>query len=720
MNGSNTTGVVRVLELWLVRGRRHVELLLFGVFAVAAVVGLESTLGMAYMTVLSGLVVGFLPGVALLRFLDVEGLPVSTYCLYAIGSSLFLVAVLGVLASVLGPEVGISQPLTRTYIGPLLSACLIVLWVLTPDRNGSSPVSVPSLSPRTVLPLGLLGLLLGLGAIALSVAPVRANNVPILVLLLGVITSFLFVAFDRIDRRLYPAVVFLVALAMIYQTSLVSEYVWGWDIQYTYANAERIRTAGLWTVDPPNARNPLVILVLLPAIFANVTGLPLDLVYKIVVPCVTAFIPVGIYWIAREFLDAKWSLLSAVLVPSMFLLFNNVHGKQQLGLFFMVGILLLFLSDLRSHSRGVLFICFTGGVVLSHYASSIVFLLVMGIYFTYQNLIWVLFDGQKPLIGVGKISLLGVFLVTWYMHVSLTFVFFNLTVTPIVTVQELLTFASSTGEQAAQSRTGLFYLTSDLEAIVKQLYRVVHMVIFGLVVIGGLSEIPDSLSGSHNRQQALVYGCLGGFMILLGITVVAQANLGIDRIYEWALLTVGPFAVLGWLRIRTGFDWLNRRVTGSRETSRDRTWTVLFTTFLIVLLLFNTGVVHYATETPGRSFPLQHPDTDYPEFNSGEISGSVWTEQHSSDRPIYADNYGWLLLSRSFARTEQVRILEVNRSLPPDACLFYRGHNIRGEVQLIIDEERQSVPLKDGWPSKRTATHHRVYHGSDSMVYCHP
>jgi len=703
---------------WFRERVKPVPIVLFAFLAVS-LAGIETWPWKAYAGLIVVIVLGFVPGYLLLRGLGVRNLHVSHTVLYSVGSSLVFTAVLGVTASAVLPELGIRRPLEQGTFGPFVTLVIAVAWALVRQRPNRNTVAVPEVGTVDIATAALAGAILAAGAVAVELAPTALTHVPILTLLFGVITLLVLVVTDRIDPRLYPLVVFMAALALLYHTSLVSNYVWGWDIQITYHNVERILMAGQWSASVQTLRNPLVILLVVPAVISNLTQLSPDVVFTVLSPIMTALIPVGTYWIGREFLPPKRAVLAALLVPATFLFFTQVPGKQQLGEFYMVGLVLLILSTDRPSLQQVLFPVFALGLVFAHYSTAIVFGLVLFACGAYLLVQWLVFGGDRPAVTLGKFATIPVFIIGWYMYVSENAIFFNLFMVPLLAVRQLLTVAAGS-DQSVQSRTGLYYLTLSLSSLVQQTYRLLHISVFAFLAAGGIAELPTALRGGQNRRQAFVYGIVGGFVLLFAVSVLAHARLGIDRVYEWGIVIFAPLVVLGWFRTAKLCRSLWGRLPGRSRSVTGQSATTLFASLLVVFLLFNAGVVQYATDTTGRSFPMQYPERDYPVFEEGEVRAASWLHEHTDETLVYGDEYSRLVLSRSFGQNERIRRLRPNSGLPAGACLFYRKANVQGRIVLTVEEQRRQLLTSEALPPPGRTPNQQVYAGGSAAAYCRP
>ncbi|MEG3056685.1 MAG: hypothetical protein RQM90_11860 [Methanoculleus sp.] len=216
---------------------------------------------------LAFLYVTFLPGVLVLKALRLHGLGTIETVLYSVGLSLAVLMFTGLAANIIYPLLGYMRPFSLEALFPLLIAVVQALLVLalTRDREYSDPDPPVSIIP----PAPAVPLLALLPFLAIIGAYVRNEHhmVTYLFLLLVLIAVIgLAIGFDRfIPPSCYPLAVYTIALSLLYHTSLISGYVWGYDIHHELHLVNGVLGSGLWDASIPyntNAMLSVVVLVL--------------------------------------------------------------------------------------------------------------------------------------------------------------------------------------------------------------------------------------------------------------------------------------------------------------------------------------------------------------------------------------------------------------------------------------------------------------------------
>ncbi|MFI9270101.1 DUF2206 domain-containing protein [Kitasatospora sp. NPDC052896] len=289
------------------------------------------------------------------------------------------------------PPLGDDHPLRRAPLA--LAAALTVLllaWAgpaeARPPRRGPGAVARPRRRPVPGLrPV----LLLGAGCLLLSVAgAVRLNNglgSTVAVLALVAMAALLAQLLRRRRRYAEPVLelgLFLVAAALLLLTSLRGWYITGHDIQREYEVFQLASSADRWQIsafrDPYNA---CLSITLLPTAFARLTGISGLYVFKAVFPLLFALSAPLIHRSVRNVAQRMVALLSALYFMAFPTFFTDMTflARQEIA-FLLLGAAMVVLTEPARplRQRRVAFTGLMGGVVLSHYSTTYVVVLVLG------------------------------------------------------------------------------------------------------------------------------------------------------------------------------------------------------------------------------------------------------------------------------------------------------------------------------------------------------
>jgi len=184
-----------------------------------------------------------------------------------------------------------------------------------------------------------------------------------------------------INPTLYPAFIFSFGISLLFMYSMRSFHVIGWDV----SNELRVYTTTLkaarWqpSAYPGQPYNACLSITILPTIMQQLLHLPFEYVFKFIFQAIFAIFPVGVYAIARRALAPVLSLMAALLFCAQTWFFEQMPAvvRQEIAMvFFILILLLLFDSRLGKARRRVLTYSFVVCLIISHYSTAYVWLLL--------------------------------------------------------------------------------------------------------------------------------------------------------------------------------------------------------------------------------------------------------------------------------------------------------------------------------------------------------
>lgn len=327
----------------------------------------------------------FIPGVLLLRILNVENIKSNAeIVIYSIGSSVAIVMFTGFFINSFYPLFGMAKPLSYISIAITINIiiyilCLTVYWMdkKDPDRyKMETPhVDLKMLTSHPVLILLIVPFLSIFGTYFMN----YYNNSTILMFLIIVIglIVFLIASGKYFNKNLYPLAVFVITISLILHNSLISTYIWGWDISLEYYIANQIIGNGIWMVGNPNNYNSMLSVVILAPMLSIFSGINLVWVMKIVYPFLFSLMPVGLYFIFKKQTTPLIAFLSVFLVVLMFTFYTEMLAilREMVAELFLALLILLLVSDnLNIIKRGILGVLFGTSIIVSHYGIAYIML----------------------------------------------------------------------------------------------------------------------------------------------------------------------------------------------------------------------------------------------------------------------------------------------------------------------------------------------------------
>ncbi|WP_440991956.1 DUF2206 domain-containing protein [Haloarchaeobius baliensis] len=573
------------------------------------------------------LLVLVVPGVLVLSLLGVR-LDRAESAVYVVGTSIAVVLIFGILGNEL--LTGLFDPVTSLEpFAPVTLAAgftalglvgLVLVWL-----SGTVPrfPRLAVLDDRDVrfLLFGLhLPLLSALAAVAFLVL---GTNLPWMLAMALVSLVPLWVVVRRTPRPHRWLGLWCVGLALFYQVTLSTAYFSGGDGSIEYFFGHLTLTHDSWFVGFEATKASLLSLTIFHPTVAAVTGLPLRWAIKLVYPLVFALTPVAIYLFHRRHVGDTTALLSAVVLLFLHPFFNLLAQNTRTGLaiFFLFSFALVVVDEsLQPLARGLLSVLFLGGIVVSHYGVSAMFLGLAGVAYVLTRaddvVGWAHVD-RPAVFSLATVAFLGVGFFAWYLFTATGTNFYKLVG---VFVQDVLFgfsdfFSSESNSVQAVTRPQGDSLT----------FQLIKAQFIGLTLLGGIGlartllaapvlsrllgdRFPwlDSLRRSTAPDDAVVHPvavafAVGGAMLLF-VSFTPVSIVGVARIYAVA----GPFIVVfGVAEARRFLTWLFGNRTSLPAPPSDSLLAVAFAGMLLV----NAGVMSAAV-THDRS-PQPHFDREY-------------------------------------------------------------------------------------------------------------
>ncbi|HVA99851.1 MAG TPA: hypothetical protein VNE42_01125 [Acidimicrobiales bacterium] len=245
-----------------------------------------------------------IPGAAIMSAIWTRPASIAGRMVLAVSLSLMVIMVVGGIASLLGPHLGLAHPLDpfpQRIIWGILAIVVLASSAFT-RRDPTTWIfeGVHTNHVALTLVFGLLPVLAILGVARLnhsgdnSLAVVSAA-LDVVVLLVGVVGGW-----RRGSRWPLSALLYAASLALLLSTSLRGGHLYGWDIQQEFGVASHTLRAGLWVI--PANHDPyasMLSLTVLPVILHSLVKLRLTAFFQLVVPAILAFLPLATFSTVR-------------------------------------------------------------------------------------------------------------------------------------------------------------------------------------------------------------------------------------------------------------------------------------------------------------------------------------------------------------------------------------------------------------------------------------
>ena len=225
---------------------------------------LKQIFGFIYLT--------FLPGILFIRYLNIISDDVKS-CLIIIGTSLSLLMLFGATLNFLGPYLDISRPLSQIPIIFGLFSIILFLIILNAKNNlltkARLPLDLSIFHPRVLIFVALPEL----SIFGTYLVNISKNNFILLFMIALICLIILIVGFtDRVPKEHYAFIILMIAISLLFHNTLISDYIWGWDIQGEYALLSNVIQDSYWNSTKEGSLTGMLSITVLPTIYENVLG----------------------------------------------------------------------------------------------------------------------------------------------------------------------------------------------------------------------------------------------------------------------------------------------------------------------------------------------------------------------------------------------------------------------------------------------------------------
>lgn len=585
----------------------------------------------------SFVLITFMPGILILRILRIHNLGAVETIVYATGLSLATLIFTGFFMSMVYPIFGIIRPLSLWPVVATINVLIISLCFLAWIRDRNSMAS--RINFRRILSPPVLGLSLLPFCAIFGTYLTNFYSINSLLMILILIISFvpMVIVYTRfIPEKYYPFAVFSVSIALLYHTSLISIYIWGWDIHDEYYLANTIIKNGFWDSAAYGNLNAMLDLTMLLPIYSNMCGVSLTWIFKIIYPLLFAFVPLVLYEVFLKQTNNKIAFLSCFFFMSYFVFYGEMLAlaRQQIAELFLALLVLLMISkNLDKIKRSFLIIVFSMSLAVSHYGLSYIYMfclilvwliLVSGenqtmckmmckIYPKFWNKMSKNNGNLVPLnaertISFFIVTLFIIFTISWYIYISDSSAFDG-----IVRIGNQIVSTIITDFLDPIAAEGLAIMISKTASPLHSVTKYLHIISQIFILVGVVALLSRRKKMKLEREyEAFV---LVNFMICIaGIALPYFASsLNTTRLYQIALIFLAPFCITGGIEI---FKNLNR-VRGTSLTERHmRKPLELISVFLAIFLLFNSGWIYEVARDHPNSIALSMASIK----NNGDIN----------------------------------------------------------------------------------------------------
>ncbi len=287
------------------------------------------------------LLLAVLPGQLLLRALRIPVASMRRYLAYLPCASVAVLMASTLVVDLVGPRLGVHEPLRRWPLLIGLNLALPALWRLGHRATASCELKSSDLigSVRWFWPL-LLPLVSVAAAARLDNGDGNALAIVVLVAVVVMIPACTVLA-NGMHRRQMNLVLYGAGLSLMLLTSMRSSYVIGFDISSEYFDFHQTVVSGIWHFGHLNPYEAMLSVTVLPASLHALIGGQDVWIFKLGYPALFAFFPIAVFSVGTRFLSRRAAFVAAAIVIAQAYFFQQQPeiARQELALLIFAGIM---------------------------------------------------------------------------------------------------------------------------------------------------------------------------------------------------------------------------------------------------------------------------------------------------------------------------------------------------------------------------------------------
>lgn len=627
----------------------------------------------------------FIPGYLILRILKLHNLGNINSLIYSAGLSIFTLIVVGLITNLFFPLIGILNPLSIQYLILTMSLMVIILTIVSyyRDRDYKKTQHIKILD-KEIIPRLFLYTIPFLTIISVYIYNTHNNNLLMMILIFMISLIPILISYNYIPNKLHELAIFIMSISLLYHRSLISTYLFGWDINVEYYFSKLVLDNSYW--DPTlysNVNGVLSIVILAPA-YSIISGLSLIWTFKIIYPLLFSLVPLALYSIFEKQTNRNIAFLSTFFLMSVYSFYSelSILPRQEIAELFLVLLISVMLNkDIISNKKRILLNIFAISVVVSHYGLAFIFMfnLVVGFMLLFLFNDTIVNNkkcnyGMKPeIFRTTYILLFVVMTIFWYMQVSNSSSF-----TTLVNIFEKMSNNIIDQFLNPEVVDGVRILNTGSTSYIYKILKYLHVITMLFISVGIIKLITNIKDVSFEIEYSLLSIC--NFILCIGGIVLPYfaSSISVARLYHMTLLFLAPFCIIG------GISFLD--IIFSRLKSASNNWGIEITLkvlsiFFASFFLFNSGFIHEIVKDKNPASISLNKSLDYPLYTQKEVSSAIWIKKYTDCRLLYADPFGKPLLYGYISPTWKIKsFMGDTANVSSEGSIFLRQLNIKGEI----------------------------------------
>jgi len=644
---------------------------------------LRQIIGFLFLTIL--------PGLLILQILKLDKIGSTEKFVLSVGLSISFLMLFGLLVNNLSLSLGYETPLSTAPLLISFNIAFVVLVIIGYKINKEPIFYLPNLklstSEKAFLTVPIL--FPALSVFGMHIMNTTDNNIILMFMLFLIPIYVAFVCFfnQKFSKRLYPVVIFLISISLLFLMSLRSNHLIGVDTHTEYYFFRTTLNNLHWSIFGHSTLDACLSISLLPAIYHSILNISPEFLFKILYSLIYAVSPLAVYVLSKRYIGDSYAFLA-----SCFFMFQHIFLYTALDsrtntaiLFFALAMMTLFNDKIDPLKKRVLFIVFMASCMVSHYSTTYIFFFVMVGTFIGIEMLSKKYTFKK-VISLTIVILFFAFIFFWYSQVTERA--FN---EGIRFVEDTLSnlnkfFIEEMRSESMHAMLGKDITQKDIPHKIEFVFTWLTFVFIGIGIITLIRRYKEMSFPEHYFKKldflkekfevtyfVIALVCSG----LLAVTVVfpyISAHYGMDRLYAVGIAILSVFFVIGGIVL-------------SRHL-KVRAYLIILLV-LIPYFLCVTGVTYQMFGVP-RAITLNSEGEQYDVYyiHGQEVIGAKWLYEYGADNlRIYCDGFAGPRLSLGYPIDKRPSIhgdFFKNNKTIDEGYIYLRSYNVVQEEVCVV------------------------------------
>lgn len=636
-----------------------------------------------------------LPGLLIQRILKLNKICIAEKFILSIGLSISFLMPFGLLINDIFLFFGINSPLATNKIMFSLNIIFFVFLILGSRMDVTKEFYIPKLNLALSEKIFLIGAFLfpAMAILGTHLMNTNENNIILMILLLLISIYFIliYILKERISEKVHLLFIFSVSLSLLLMYSLrFNHIIIGSDTGREFYSFIMTSSNLYWSLLGNTSLDACLSISILPAIYQSILSINNELLFKVFYSLIFSISPLAIYIIINKYAESKYAVLGSLFFMSQltFLCTPSVARTNIAILFCLLVIMTLFSEDISAVNKRILIIIFMVNMILSHYASTYIFLFIIiatwfitkSIYFFIKADIPSKHNANRHTVSskmtLSLIMLFFILIFLWYGQ--LTDAAFNSGLgfiqTTILNLDRFFTLesrSSSLPELAGQS------LSYGFASKINLISTWMTFIFIGIGILSMIYDIKlNSKSQFSDREFEINYLSLAiaCFLLMVSMVILPYVSRGynIHRLNLQMMTILSLCFIFGGMFVSSIFSFVFSYIIRILNIQKIKYKNIIISPYLVILLILlpyflsNTGFSYELFGVP-KSITLSSGNSSPSLISDQDDFSSKWLAQYRiSELTIFSNNYGPEIL----ASQGRIPPLSIKNNLPD----IYKGN----------------------------------------------